>query len=96
MDTLPVIGDQVHFPGNLVVGPCDGVVENVRRAFRLGTRVALPVTDWFARIRPDALPKPWAYGSRSSVFEARVGDLESIPQRAASVTGPRDGGAAAV
>lgn len=94
MDNLPTIGDHVHFAGNHVVGACNGVIENIRRAFQPGTRIALPVEEWIARVRPDALPSPWAYGSRQSVFEARVGELQTAPQPPQQATLPPAGGAA--
>lgn len=77
----PAIGDRVAWPGNRVVGPCLGVIENLWPAHQPGTRVALPVSEWYVSIRPDERPALWAYGSAATTFGARVGDLRKASSR---------------
>lgn len=83
MKTCPKVGSRVKFKGNLVVGPCAGVVEkiypqeewedddgiDVRPTGRM-----MPEKNWHVRMKVDAIPAKWCYDERG-VFAPEVCEL---------------------
>jgi len=83
MRKCPAIGDRVRYIGGPVVGPCTGTVEAIYPTEEWDyecdrpTGRYKPEHEWQVRMRVDALPTPWCYGSRTA-FAPEVSKLRRL------------------
>lgn len=84
MKACPKVGDRVKFKGNIVVGPCTGVVERIFKQEEWEddddgidirpTGRMMPEKNWHVAVKVDAIPEKWCYDERG-VFAPEVCDL---------------------
>jgi hypothetical protein len=83
MDTLPAIGSRVLFPGNSVIGRCEGVVERHYPSEvqdEDGNPIPghfAPHSAWKVRVGLEQTPARWPYG-QGRRMAATVADLTQV------------------
>ena len=86
MDKCPAVGQRVRFVGNLVIGPCTGVVKHIYPSYQWEGDIRgavipadrlCPESEWHVRLLVDEIPAEWCY-RKDGIFSPLVSELELL------------------